>query len=57
MLWGVKSHLKHLMNVSRLPFTLTYFLTLFLTIYNAMWVQSVVLTLIFAVLQVISLVW
>ena len=57
MLWGVKSHIQHLLNVSRLPFTLTYFFTLFLTIYNALWVQSVVLTLIFAVLQIISLVW
>ena len=29
MLWGVKSHIKHLLNVSRLPFTFTYFFTLF----------------------------
>ena len=49
--------MKHLFSSSRLPFTLSYFLSLILTIYVAIWLKSLTLTLIFAVLQVISLVW
>lgn len=57
LLWGVKKHLKHLFNTERLPFTLAYFSTLFGTIYYALIVKSVLITLIFAVLQISSLVW
>lgn len=57
ILWGVKSHLKHLFSPDRLPFTLSYFTTLFGTIYYAMIVKSVLITLLFAVLQIGTLVW
>ena len=57
LLWGVRAHLKHLTDTSRLPFTLSYFSTLFATIYYAMIVKSVFITLIFAVLQIVTLVW
>ncbi|RNA34470.1 transport SFT2-like [Brachionus plicatilis] len=57
ILWGVKSHLKHLFNIARLPFTLSYFSTLFATIYYAMIVKSVLITLLFAVLQIGTLIW
>ena len=57
LLWGVKSHLTHLFSSSRLPFTLSYLGTLTATIYYAMWAPSVLLTLIFAFLQIASLIW
>ncbi len=57
MLWGVKNHMKHLFNSSRLPFTLSYLFTLLATLYYAIWIKSVLLTLVFAVLQIGSLVW
>jgi len=57
LLWGVKKHLKHLFDPARLPFTLCYFSTLIATIYYAMIVKSVLFTLLFAALQILSLVW
>lgn len=57
LLWGVKSHMKHLFSVTRLPFTLSYLFTLFGTIYVSVMLKSVILTLIFAILQVVTLVW
>ena len=57
LLWGVKSHVTHLLSITRLPFTISYFFSLISTIFAAIWLQSLVLTLIFALLQVISLVW
>lgn len=57
MLWGLKKHMTHLIALERLPFTLAYFGTLTGTIYYSMIVQSVLLTLIFAALQMITLFW
>lgn len=57
LLWGVKNHMKHLFSTTRLPFTASYFFTLISTIFAAIWLKSLILTLIFAALQVISLVW
>jgi hypothetical protein len=56
-LWGFKSHMKHLISKSRLPFTIAYFGTLIATIYYSFWVKSAILTIIFAFLQIGSLVW
>ncbi|KAJ8320198.1 hypothetical protein KUTeg_001785 [Tegillarca granosa] len=56
-LWGPVNHLKHLFSVPRLPFTSAYFGTLFATLYFALWSRSTVLTVICAVLQILSLVW
>ncbi|CAG2108218.1 unnamed protein product [Medioppia subpectinata] len=57
VLWGPISHMKHLFSQQRLPFTLTYFGSLFMTLYFALKVQSTVLTALFAVIQVIALLW
>ncbi len=40
MLWGPMNHLKHLTNIDRLPFSITYIVTLFGTIYYSIWVIS-----------------
>ncbi len=39
MLWGPTNHLKHLINVDRLPFSITYIVTLIGTIYYSVWVS------------------
>ncbi len=39
MLWGPTNHLKHLTNVERLPFSITYVATLVGTIYYSVWVS------------------
>lgn len=57
LLWGPVNHLKHLLSPSRLPFTASYFGTMFGTLYFSLSVQSTVLTIIFALLQVMALVW
>ncbi|XP_061197169.1 uncharacterized protein LOC133205382 [Saccostrea echinata] len=56
-LWGPVHHIKHLFSVSRLPFTAAYLGTMLATIYFSVWVKSTVLTVICAVLQVITLIW
>lgn len=39
MLWGPTNHLKHLINIERLPFSITYLVTLIATIYYSVWVS------------------
>lgn len=39
MLWGPVNHLKHLINVDRLPFSITYIITLIGTIFYSIWVN------------------
>ncbi|XP_067658171.1 uncharacterized protein [Haliotis asinina] len=56
-LWGPVHHAKHLFSFGRLPFTAAYFGTMLLTLYFAMWVKSTIFTVIFAIAQVIALVW
>ncbi|XP_054164615.1 uncharacterized protein LOC128962276 [Oppia nitens] len=57
VLWGPISHMKHLFSKERLPFTLTYFGSLITTLYFALKVQSTLFTAIFALIQVIALIW
>lgn len=57
LLWGPCNHLKHLLSAERLPFTITYFGTMGATVYFALSVQSMPLTVIFAIAQVLALVW
>ncbi|XP_064642731.1 uncharacterized protein LOC135497017 [Lineus longissimus] len=57
LLWGPMNHLKHLVSGDRLPFTTVYFGTMFGTLYFALWAKSTVFTIIFAVAQILSLVW
>ncbi|CAF0727117.1 unnamed protein product [Adineta ricciae] len=57
MLWGPTNHFKHLTNVERLPFSITYLVTLLGTVYYSVWVKSYFFTIIFAILQIGALVW
>jgi len=57
LLWGPVHHVKHLLSVERLPFTVAYFGTMFATLYFALSVQSTTFTIMFAVGQVLALVW
>lgn len=41
----------------RLPLSISYTSTLLLTLYFSMWAQSTALTVLFAVAQIISLLW
>ncbi|KAJ9574103.1 hypothetical protein L9F63_008517 [Diploptera punctata] len=56
-LWGPMNHLRHLFSRERLPFTVAYFGTLFGTLYFALSVQSTPLTVLFAVGQIMALLW
>jgi len=56
-LWGPYSHMVHLFSKERLPFTLVYLTTLIATLYFAMGLQSAILTIPAAILQVIALLW
>lgn len=56
-LWGPMNHLKHLFSKERLIFTCTYFGTLIMTLYFAMAKHSTAWTVLFAVLQVMALIW
>ncbi|XP_059168387.1 uncharacterized protein LOC131950299 [Physella acuta] len=57
LLWGPMHHLKHLFSIGRLPFTLTYFGAMFATLYFSLWAKSTILTVVFAVAQIVALVW
>jgi len=57
MLWGPTNHLKHLINIDRLPFSITYVITLFGTIYYSIWIRSYFFTITFVLLQIGALVW
>ncbi|XP_052213973.1 uncharacterized protein LOC127832511 [Dreissena polymorpha] len=57
MLWGPMNHIKHLFSRDRLPFSIAYFGTMFATIYFSIWEKSTVLTVFFAAIQILALVW
>ncbi|KAI0241622.1 Protein transport protein SFT2 [Lamellibrachia satsuma] len=57
LLWGPSNHLKHLFSGQRIMFTTAYFGTMFATLYFALWVKSTILTLVFAVCQILALIW
>lgn len=56
-LFGPVSHLKHTFSKDRLPFTLTYIGSLLATLFVSFNLQSTILTIIFAIIQILSLVW
>ncbi|XP_040577666.1 uncharacterized protein [Lepeophtheirus salmonis] len=57
-LYGPWAHIQSLFaSKERLPFTSIYFLTLFGTLYAALGLQSTILTIIFAFVQVGALIW
>ncbi|CAF3967869.1 unnamed protein product [Rotaria sp. Silwood2] len=57
MLWGPTNHFKHLTNIDRLPFSISYIITLICTIYYSVWVKSYFFTMIFVLLQIGALIW
>lgn len=57
LLWGPMNHFKHLFSVQRLPFTTAYFGSMLATLYFSLWLRSTVFTVIFAVIQILALVW
>ncbi|KAK2143484.1 hypothetical protein LSH36_838g01011 [Paralvinella palmiformis] len=57
LLWGPTNHMKHLLSAQRLPFTTAYFGSMFATLYFSMWLRSTIFTVLFAVLQILALVW
>ncbi|XP_022343766.2 uncharacterized protein LOC111136897 [Crassostrea virginica] len=56
-LWGPMNHIKHLFSVPRLPFTSAYLGTMLATLYFSLWLKSTLLTIVCAIIQVITLVW
>lgn len=57
MLWGPRNHIRHLLSGERLIFTTVYFGTMFATLYAAMGMKSWLFSIIFTVIQILSLVW
>ncbi|EDO46566.1 predicted protein, partial [Nematostella vectensis] len=57
LLWGPVNHVKHLCSLGRLPFTAAYFGSMIATLYMALIVRSTILTALFAVVQIIALIW
>ncbi|XP_019880400.2 uncharacterized protein LOC109608414 [Aethina tumida] len=56
-LWGPIAYLKHMFTRERIFLTLTYGGTLFATLYCALHLQSTPFTVLFAVGQIVSLLW
>ncbi|CAH1978463.1 unnamed protein product [Acanthoscelides obtectus] len=56
-LWGPMAFLKHMFAKERLLLTVTYAGTLFATLYCALHLQSTPFTVLFAIAQIISLLW
>ncbi|KAI8967981.1 Got1/Sft2-like family-domain-containing protein, partial [Mycotypha africana] len=57
LLRGPLSHIKHMMSKERLPFTISYVGSMILTLYAAIGLRAMILTIIFAVIQIIALIW
>ncbi|KAH3902548.1 Sft2p SCDLUD_000127 [Saccharomycodes ludwigii] len=57
VLQGPVSYLKHLITKERLPFTAFFFGTCLGTIYFAAFAKATLLTIVFAVLQLFSIIW
>lgn len=57
LLRGPLSHLKHMMSKERLPFTICYCGSMILTLYAAIGLRQTILTILFAIIQIIALLW
>ncbi|CDH58872.1 er-to-golgi vesicle protein transport sft2 [Lichtheimia corymbifera JMRC:FSU:9682] len=57
MLRGPMAHIRHMMSVERLPFTISYLGTMAMTLYFSLGARSYILTIISAILQIVALVW
>lgn len=56
-LWGPWEHIKHLLSLSRLPFTAAYIISIIATLYFALVMHSTILTIPCAITQVLALIW
>jgi len=56
-LWGPLAYLKHMFSRERLALTVVYGGTLFATLYSALHMQSTPFTVLFAVGQIVTLLW
>lgn len=56
-LFGPANHIRHTFSRARLPFTSAYIGSLTATLFVAIQLQSTILTVIFAICQILSLVW
>uniref|UniRef100_F1L114 Vesicle transport protein n=1 Tax=Ascaris suum TaxID=6253 RepID=F1L114_ASCSU len=56
-LWGPMNYVKHMLSQERRYVTAAYLSTVIATLYTSVWLQSTVVTIIFAVLQAIALIW
>jgi hypothetical protein len=54
-MFGFKSTLQKLFSREKMVASIIYVVSLFVTLYFAMWVQSTALTVVFAVIQIMSL--
>ncbi|GAB7361169.1 hypothetical protein MBLNU230_g1202t1 [Neophaeotheca triangularis] len=57
VMMGPMVYVRHLISQERLPFTATYFGSIALTLYFAVGLQNTLLTLVCAIVQLVSLVW
>ncbi|KAF1801340.1 ER-to-golgi vesicle protein transport Sft2 [Mucor lusitanicus] len=57
LLRGPLSHIKHMISMERLPFTVSYVGSMILTLYAALGLRAMILTIIFAIIQIIALIW
>ncbi|XP_018335172.1 protein transport protein SFT2 [Agrilus planipennis] len=56
-LWGPIAHLKHMFSRERIYSTVAYNITLFGTLYCALHLQSTPFTVLFAIAQIVTLLW
>ncbi|CEI89614.1 hypothetical protein G6F70_006337 [Rhizopus microsporus] len=57
LLRGPWAHIKHMISMERLPFTVSYLGSVALTLYAALIARSTTLIIIFSVIQIIALIW
>ncbi|KAI0136274.1 Got1/Sft2-like family-domain-containing protein [Xylariales sp. AK1849] len=57
VMMGPMTYVQHLLSGNRLPFTAAYFGSIFMTLYFSLGLQSTILTLISAILQLACLLW
>ncbi|GAA5804977.1 Got1/Sft2-like family-domain-containing protein [Helicostylum pulchrum] len=57
LLRGPLSHLQHMMTKERIPFTVSYVGSMGMTLYAAIGLRQTILTILFAIIQIIALLW
>ncbi|KAI8097824.1 Got1/Sft2-like family-domain-containing protein [Gilbertella persicaria] len=57
LLRGPWAHTKHMISKERLPFTISYVGSMALTLYAAIGIRAMILTVLFAIIQIVALIW